>query len=84
MAQDFYTELMEALKEQKEREVEEFYNKLDDGELPGIPMNIINVTKTFYRVALKHKVTKEELAMVLSATEPTKQDLENFKAFSEE
>ena len=77
MAKEFLEELLEALQEQKDREINEFYNKLDDGELPGIPMNIISVTKTFYRVALKHQITKQELSSLLSATEPTRLELKN-------
>ena len=84
MAKEFLEELMEALKEQKDREVEEFYDKLDEGELPGIPMNIVSVTKTFYKVALKHKITKDELTAVLGMVEPSPQDLQNLKDLPEE
>jgi len=84
MAKDFIDELMEALKEQKEQEVTEFYDKLDDGELPKLPMNPIGVTKTFYRIALKHKVTKDELAAVLAMTEPTAQEIQNLRELPEE
>ena len=84
MAKDFIDELMEALKEQKEREVAEFYDKLDDGELPAPPMNPISVTKTFYKVALKHKVTKDELAAVLAMTKPTAQEIQNLRELPEE
>ena len=84
MAKEFIDELIEALKEQKETEVNEFYDKLDEGELPKLPMSPLSVTKTFYRIALKHKVTKDELAAVLSMTEPTPADLKNLREFSDQ
>lgn len=79
MEKEFIDELVEALKAQKEAEVNDFYDKLDNGDLPAPPMNPISVTKTFCRVALKHKVTKDELATILGTVEPTAQELKNLQ-----
>ena len=79
MAKEFIDELIEALKELKETEINDFYDKIDNGELPKLPLTPLTVTKTFYRVALKHQVTKDELATLLSVSDPSVQELKNFR-----
>ena len=79
MAKEFLDELMEALKELKEQEINQFYDKLDNGELPKLPLTPLTVMKEVNRVALRHKVTPEELAAMYTVTNPSPEERKNLK-----
>lgn len=79
MEKTFLDELMEELKALKEQEMENFYDKLDEGQLPKLPMTPLTVTKKFYEVALRHKMTKEELSTLLTFTEPSLEEIKNLQ-----